>query len=199
RGAHDSTYVAGLLTLLATGRHHRSMTAVRIFSMVTMGWLRAPAFATLSALLVLTQPARGQDAKESITDIAQAVKFRDANPIVSIAGRATVGSGKLQTGAFDVAIQDGTGGIRVYSRTPQAAVQEGDSVVAAGTIKSYRGNLELVATKVTVVATGRRTVHPLDLAIDTAMIARHVGEFVRVHGHVAGAGRSEGGQWLRLL
>src|SRR5947207_15704557 len=103
-----------------TGWHQRSMSAVRISSLLMMGWSHARAFAALAALLILAQPARGQDAKE-ITDIAHAVVARGSDATVTIAGRATVGSGKLQTGAFDIAIQDATCGIRVYSRRPQSA------------------------------------------------------------------------------
>jgi diguanylate cyclase (GGDEF)-like protein/PAS domain S-box-containing protein len=65
-------------------------------------------------------------------------------------------------------------------------------------VKSYRGNVELVAGKVRVIAGDPRKLSPLELVIDTGVIARHVGELVRVHGHVAGSGHSEGGQWVRM-
>jgi diguanylate cyclase (GGDEF)-like protein/PAS domain S-box-containing protein len=163
-----------------------------------MGRLYRSAYALLIASVTACLPVAAQDNGGNVGDIASAIARRDTAGPVTIAGRATVASGKLQTGAFDIAIQDGTGGIRIYSRTPQTSVAEGDSVIATGTIKRYRGNVELVATRVTVIAGALRQLHPLDVVIDTGIIARHMGELVRVHGRVSGAGRSEGGQWLRL-
>ncbi len=130
--------------------------------------------------------------------IADAVANRDTDREVTISGRASVSSGKLQSSAFDVAIEDSTGGIRIFSRNPQANVHEGDSVVATGAIKSYRGNLEMVISSLTVIEAPRRIIVPRMLPIDPATIAKHSGRLVRVHGRVATLGRSEGGQWLRL-
>ena len=115
-----------------------------------------------------------------------------------IGGRAVVSAGKLQSSAFDVAIEDGSGGIRLFSRSLKADVKEGDSVSAIGTIKSYRGNTELVVSAVTIVPGPRRMIPPHELTIDPPTIALHAGQLVRVHGRVAGFGHSEGGQWLRL-
>src|SRR4051812_18366282 len=105
----------------------------------------APFF--LVASLLLPARAHAQESSAVVRDIAGAIARRDTAGPLTVAGRATVTSGQLQTGAFDIAIQDGTGGIRIYSRSPQAMVREGDSVEATGVIKGYRGNLELVATR----------------------------------------------------
>lgn len=134
----------------------------------------------------------------SIQSIAQAMTLRGAERDVSIAGRAVVSAGMLQSSAFDIAIQDASGGIRVFSRGPQPHVHEGDSVIATGRIQSYRGNLELAAEHVEIVNAPRRTVLPLDLPIEQAVIAQHPGQLIRVHGSVLGFGHSEGGQYLRL-
>ena len=133
-----------------------------------------------------------------LRSIAEAIEQRSADREVTIAGRASVSSGKLQSSAFDVAIEDTTGGIRIFSRNPQADVHEGDSVVASGAIKAYRGNLELVLSSLHIVDAPRRLILARELAINPSILERHSGQLVRVHGRVAGMGRSEGGQWLRL-
>ena len=117
---------------------------------------------------------------------------------VTVAGRASVSSGKLQATVFDIAIQDSSGGIRVFSRSKAASVHEGDSVIATGRVKRYRGDLELAATSVRVVPGSRRTIAPRDIPIDASLIGRYRGQLVRVHGRVVGSGHSEGGQWMRL-
>lgn len=142
---------------------------------------------------VAVAPSRG-----STLSIAHAIALQGTGRDVTVAGRAVVGSGQLQSSAFDIAIQDGSGGIRIFSRSTQPEVHVGDSVVATGKIKSYRGNIELAATRVEVANAPRRPVLPLDLPIEQAVIAQHPGRLIRVHGRVAGFGRSEGGQYLRL-
>jgi hypothetical protein len=130
--------------------------------------------------------------------IAEAIAQRSADREVTIAGRASVSSGKLQSSAFDVAIEDTTGGIRIFSRNPQSDVHEGDSVVASGAIKTYRGNLELVLSSLRIIDAPRRLILARELAINPSILEKHSGQLVRVHGRVAGMGRSEGGQWIRL-
>ena len=132
------------------------------------------------------------------TSIAAALAARkDARDVV-VAGRAVVATGKLQASAFDIAIEDGTSGLRLFSRSPQVGVKEGDSVTASGLIKTYRGNVELVVSSVSVVAGPSRIVAARDLPIDADVIAKHASQLVSVHGRVASFGHSEGGQWLRL-
>ncbi len=143
-------------------------------------------------------PALSSASPAPMRSISEAIAQRGADREVTIAGRASVSSGKLQSSAFDVAIEDTTGGIRIFSRNPQSDVHEGDSVVASGAIKSYRGNLELVLSSLRIVDAPRRLILPRELAINPSILERHSGQLVRVHGRVAGMGRSEGGQWLRL-
>ncbi len=160
---------------------------------------------TLLALVVLNAPSvrtphvAAQDVSvRPVRSIADAIARRATDAEVTVGGRAIVSSGKLQTGVFDIAIQDGTGGLRLFSRSPQADVREGDSVIATGAIKTYRGNVELAATNVSVINAPKRTVSAVEIPVDPAVIAQHSGELVRVHGRVTAAGASEGGQWLRL-
>ena len=158
--------------------------------------------ACLAALLTtVSHASRGQGAKSVLPSprpIASAIALEGSNQIVTIAGRSTVNAGQLQTTAFDVAIQDSTGGIRVFARALRLPVHEGDSIVATGTIRRYRGDLELVASRAAIVPVSRRSIAPRDVPIDVEQMSRYPGQFVRVHGRVTGFGHSEGGQWIRL-
>jgi diguanylate cyclase (GGDEF)-like protein/PAS domain S-box-containing protein len=120
------------------------------------------------------------------------------NERVTIAGRATASAGQMQSSAFEVALQDTSGGIRIFSRVLEVPVREGDSLIATGTVRRYRGDLELVATRVTVVPGAPRIIQPREMSIDVAQMGRHPGQLVRVRGRVDAFGHSEGGQWLRL-
>jgi hypothetical protein len=126
--------------------------------------------------------------------IADAIAHRAEDSVVTIAGRASVSAGKPQSGSFDVAVQDSSGGIRLFSRTLSSVVHEGDSVVATGTIKSYRGNTELVITTLNAVSAPPRVILPPRAAVNPVAIARYSGELVSVQGRVAAFGRSEGGR-----
>jgi diguanylate cyclase (GGDEF)-like protein/PAS domain S-box-containing protein len=77
-------------------------------------------------------------------------------------------------------------------------VREGDSVTATGVIKTYRGNVELIASAVAVIPTPGVVIVPRELPIDPKTIGQHASQLVRVRGRVAAMGHSEGGQWLRL-
>ena len=168
--------------------------------------MNSRSFTLVMALFyALIAPQRQADAQKKLSrppaparTIADAIAQRGADREVTVAGRATVSSGKLQSSAFDVAIEDTTGGIRIFSRNPQSDVHEGDSVVATGAIKSYRGSIELVLSSLHIVDGPRRLIVPRELLINPSILEKHAGQLVRVHGRVAGMGRSEGGQWLRL-
>jgi diguanylate cyclase (GGDEF)-like protein/PAS domain S-box-containing protein len=134
----------------------------------------------------------------AVRPIRSVIATEGTNARVTIAGRATASAGQMQSRAFEIALQDNSGGIRVFSRTLTTAVREGDSVVATGTVKRYRGDLELFATHVTVVPSTPRVIQPRDVPLDVTMMEGHLGQLVRVRGRVAGFGYSEGGQWLRL-
>jgi diguanylate cyclase (GGDEF)-like protein/PAS domain S-box-containing protein len=151
-------------------------------------------FIAMSGLLAQTVPQAAAPA----VSIAVALATRGPNRDVSVAGRAVVATGKLQSRAFDIAIDDGTSGLRLFSRSSLIQVREGDSVQATGVIKTYRGNIELVASTVAVIPASNVIVVPREVPIDLATMARHASRLVRVHGRVAAFGHSEGGQWLRL-
>ena len=155
----------------------------------------ALAFPLITAFAPVTLGAQGPGAPRPIRT---ALATAGSNETVTIAGRATAAAGQMQRNAFEVALQDASGGIRVFSRVVDIDVREGDSLIATGAIKHYRGDVELVATRVTVVRSTPRFIPPRDLPIDVAEISRYPGQLVRVRGRVDGFGYSEGGQWLRL-
>lgn len=134
----------------------------------------------------------------AVIPIAQAIRTLNSGDTVTIAGRATSGVGQLQSTVFDIAVEDSSGGIRVFSRTLETAVRVGDSVVATGAVKTYRGMVELVGTRLDVVPVPRTTVTPTAIAVDGELLPKYSGRLVRVRGRVAGFGESEGGQFLRL-
>ena len=142
--------------------------------------------------------ALGAQGAGAARSIRSAHATAGTNESVTIAGRATATAGQMQRNAFEVALQDTSGGIRVFSRVIDLSVREGDSLVATGTVKHYRGDVELVATRVTVVPSTPRVITPRDLPIDVAQISRYPGQLVRVRGRVQAFGYSEGGQYLRL-
>jgi diguanylate cyclase (GGDEF)-like protein/PAS domain S-box-containing protein len=152
----------------------------------------------LAGVHALADTASAQQEAPVRRTIAEAIARQGEPGAVTIAGRASVAAGKLQATVFDIAVQDGSGGLRVFSRVRRIAVKEGDSIVATGHIKRYRGDLELVATHVAVMPAPPRPVPPRPLPTSLAQIARYPGQLVRVHGRVTGTGHSEGGQWLRM-
>jgi PAS domain S-box-containing protein len=175
------------------GRSHLvAYTLAATLVMATAGDARAQA-ATARSAAVAVPAAR---------PIASVAAFDGTDTVVTIAGRSSVNAGQLQENVFDVAIQDATGGIRIFSRAidkmPKPPVREGDSLVATGTIRRYRGDLELVATQVAVVPGPPRPILPREVPIDVATMSRYPGQLVRVHGRVAAFGPSEGGRYIRL-
>ncbi len=130
--------------------------------------------------------------------IAQAIRTLDSGDSVRVAGRITAGTGQLQSTVFDVAMEDSSGGIRVFSRTLETNVNVGDSVVVTGIVKTYRGNLEIVGGSLDIVQAPRIRMEPAIIAVDHSLLPKFAGRLVRARGRVAGFGKSEGGQYLRL-
>ena len=118
---------------------------------------------------------------------------------VTVAGRATTASNILQRHEFEMALQDATGGLRVFSRVVRDTVVRGDSVELTGTLQLYRGDLELIATSARVIPGPRRHVPAVHIPVAAESAAVHAGELVSTVGKVGERGRSEGGQWLELL
>jgi len=151
-------------------------------------------FATLGT----SMRSAAQEPHPSTRPIREILATEGTNAVVTVAGRATVGAGQLQSSRFEIALQDTSGGVRIFSRALSLPVQEGDSILATGTIKRYRGDRELVATRIQIVPGPRRPMSPRVLTVDAETMARHPGELVRVSGRVVASGHSEGGRWVRL-
>lgn len=133
-----------------------------------------------------------------VTAIADAIARPRGTDSVTISGRVTAGTGQLQSTVFDIAVQDATGGIRIFSRKFGIEVHEGDSVVATGTVQRFRGTHELMATALSIVPTEARHIQPADVPIDQALLPKYDGMLVRARGRVARYGTSEGGQFLAM-
>lgn len=153
---------------------------------------------TASLLLLLAPVAAHAQKPRPVITVAEAVKKLDSGDTVTVAGRVTAGAGQLQSTVFDIALEDATGGIRVFSRTLEGDVRVGDSVLVSGIVKVYRGNLEIVGASMQVVPVPRIKMEPAAVAVDQQLLPRYAGRLVRVRGRVAGFGTSEGGQFLRL-
>jgi hypothetical protein len=160
--------------------------------------IRRPSQLALLLLFACAASAAGAQGSDAVRPIQSVLATEATNQRVTISGRATVSAGQMQSTAFEIAVQDSSAGVRVFSRALDVAVREGDSIVATGTIKRYRGDLELVATRVTIVPGAPRVIRPREVPMDVEQMRRHPGQLVRVHGRVDGFGHSEGGQWLRL-
>jgi diguanylate cyclase (GGDEF)-like protein/PAS domain S-box-containing protein len=155
----------------------------------------ALAFPLVVTVASATLGAQGPEATRPIRSTLATV---GTDELVTVTGRATVATGQMQEKVFEVAVQDSSGGIRVFSKSVDVRVREGDSLVVTGTIQRYRGDVELMATRVIVVPGASRVITPRDMSLDSASIDRHLGQLVRVRGRVDRFGYSEGGQWLRL-
>jgi DNA/RNA endonuclease YhcR with UshA esterase domain len=142
-----------------------------------------------------------------VTPLAAVTARQTASPELlrdtfRVAGRAVIAAGVLQPAAIDVAIDDGTGGLRVFMRrTPGAtgapAVRRGDSVEARGVLFRFRGAVELLATELRVVPAPPRDVPALPLS-GLRLGPADEGRLVEVTGVAGDGGTSEGGRWLVL-
>jgi len=151
-----------------------------------------------AALLVAFATSASAQSATRTTSILDAIARKPRGDTVTVAGRATAGTGQLQSTVFDISLQDATGGIRIFSKKYGVEVHEGDSVVATGTVQTFRGTHELAATEVKVVPTEARHIQPADVEIDQSMLPKYDGMLVRARGRVARYGTSEGGQYLSM-
>ncbi len=138
--------------------------------------------------------------------IAEVLADRDGDYVpdrlgrrVTVAGRASVGSGVLKQGALDVFIQDATGGIRLVAPSIAAPVAAGDSVVAVGTLEQHAGLAQLADLEYYVVPGARRVPEPAALDLRTDFLEEHESRLARVEGYVAGKGEVKGGHFLNLV
>ncbi|RSK24009.1 phospholipase D-like domain-containing protein [Hymenobacter metallilatus] len=113
-------------------------------------------------------PAHAQTAITIAAARAQAPAYGASGATVTLRGVVTNGS---ELGAIRY-LQDGTAGIGVYSSTLTANVRQGDSIQVTGTLKDYKGLLELdPVTTLTVLAGNRPLPTPVAFSATNASAA----------------------------
>lgn len=168
------------------------------------GVVRA-AFLLVQVLLLLPSPATPQPAGTSVLPIKEARIDADSNfipdrigQVVTIGGRASSHSGVLHTSRLSVFLQDAESGIELYNVDPGPPIEEGDSVIATGTVDMYEGITRLVRSTYRVVKVHRPMARPVDLALADAHSERYEGMLVRVHGRVTRSWSDDYGAYLTL-
>ena len=152
----------------------------------------------VAALLVVAAPPAAAQRSAPPISVAAAVRAVGSGSQVTVAGRASVGTEALMPRAVYVAIQDDSAGLWVFSKSVDAQVHAGDSVIVRGLVHHYRGMVELVAEQVRVVPGPPRPPTPVVLTAAGAAVAPYEGRLVRVRGVAGAHGVSEGGRWVRL-
>jgi PAS domain S-box-containing protein len=169
------------------------------------GLLSFPIVFTLAALWIAPPVARGQDTTLQVLSIGEA--RRDANgdfvpdrlgQRVTIGARANSNSDVMHTSRLSIFLQDSTGGIELYNVDPGPPIEEGDSVVATGTIESYEGVTRIVRATYRVLKIHRPMARPIDLSIAEAPSEKYEGMLVRVQGVVTRSWSDEYGSYLTL-
>ncbi|QNH63767.1 phospholipase D-like domain-containing protein [Hymenobacter sediminicola] len=140
---------------------------------------------TLLALLcsmAAFRPAQAQTAVTIAAARAQAPAFNTSGATVTVRGIVTNGP---ELGAIRY-IQDGTAGIGVYSTTFTTGIVPGDSIIVTGTLKDFRGLLELdPVTSLTVLAGNRPLPTPVAFpagGFTAAYAEQYEGQLVRLNG-----------------
>jgi len=128
------------------------------------------------------RPAQAQTAITIAAARAQAPAFNTSGATVTVRGIVTNGP-EL---SFIRYIQDGTAGIGVYSATQLASVVPGDSILVTGTLKDFRGLLEIdPITSLTVLAGNRPLPEPVAFpagGFTAAFAEQYEGQLVRLNG-----------------
>jgi PAS domain S-box-containing protein len=130
--------------------------------------------AALAAALLLAPVAPAQDRPppqdrpvpiDSVLADADGDLVPDAvGETVTVAGRATVGSGQLHRNWTELFVQDATGGLRLMASSAAPRVAAGDSVVARGLLEHRAGMAQLTDPEYRVVPAPPR--EPATRAVD---------------------------------
>lgn len=114
-----------------------------------------------------------------------------------VSGRATVGTGVLQSERLSVFIQNGIAGIELFSDSIGLPVYEGDSIIASGTIAQYDGVTFLANAKYQVVPIKSRFHLPITLEHTTNMEALE-GMLISVEGKIVKKWRRSYGEYISI-
>lgn len=117
---------------------------------------------------------------------------------VRVAGRATVGAAVLDRDRTRLFIQDGSGGILLFSSDPDPGVEAGDSVVATGVVGQFRGLTEIELNDLRTVPGPGRLPDPVEIPLAAADFEALEGTLVRVRAVVKGAGSHQWGDFRRM-
>ncbi len=118
---------------------------------------------------------------------------------VTVAARASSYSGILHTSRLSVFLQDERHGIEVYNVDMGEAIEEGDSVIATGTIEMYEGVTRLTRARYRVIKMRTPMARPITLSSANLPSERLEGMLVRVHGAVTRAWKDDYGEYLAVL
>ena len=107
---------------------------------------------------------------------------------VRVQGVVTIPPGILGGQFFQVAIQDETAGLMLFSYDLTMSLAPGDRVQAVGVVQQYRGAVQLQDIQIERLASGPLP-EPVSLPLDVATTWDHLGELMRLQG-VAGPART---------
>jgi|GEM_PF-7072639 len=117
---------------------------------------------------------------------------------VTVAGRASVGTGILHRERLQVFLQDNSGGIELFGRQFMDPIEVGDSVIATGIVGQYNGLTQLNTLHYKIVETTPSAPGSVDLTISETHSERYEGMLVRVQGRIVNKRMNRGGQYILL-
>lgn len=117
---------------------------------------------------------------------------------VSISGRVSVNSGILSGDHFQIAIQDHTAGIFIFSfENKLPKVSFGDSIHLTGIVDQYRGLTQLINPEISFIDTvNRKTIKPIQLKGNN--IENSESKIVTITSHIIQKKHNSGGSYLML-
>ena len=103
---------------------------------------------------------------------------------VTVAGRASVGTGILDTDRLRVAIQDSSSGIWLISPMVGDPINAGDSVITSGIVDQYRGETQLKVMTYRVVPVENRLPIPVDVKLPIQNLEALEGMLISTEGRI---------------
>jgi PAS domain S-box-containing protein len=159
----------------------------------------------LFPLIMVHPQALHQDSTSAALSITEARKDANGDFVpdrlgqrVTIAGRASSNSDVMRVSRLSIFLQDSSAGIELYNIDPGPPIEEGDSIVAAGTVEMYEGVTRIVRSTYRVLKVHRPMARPIDLSIANAPSERYEGMLVRVQGVITRSWNDGYGSYLTL-
>ncbi|MBT3191587.1 MAG: PAS domain-containing protein [Verrucomicrobia bacterium] len=120
---------------------------------------------------------------------------------VTATGVVTVGVGTFHTKRLQGFMQDGTGGIQLFSNRSDLDVHEGDVIRVRGRVGNHKGQTQLRIQSYGLLKPDVALPDPVQLSLRSASaqsLERQEGMLAVVRGRIAGKLRNQGGQFLLL-